>query len=169
MDLKTIRIASLVDDSIVDGPGIRFTIFMQGCPHHCIGCHNPETHDFQGGYLENINNIILKIKNNPLCYGVTISGGEPFAQKNELLELVNEIKKINKNIIIYTGYIYEELIKKDDSVINEILRKIDYLVDGPFILSKRDLTLTFRGSSNQRFIDMNKTRLGNKLITLYNE
>ena len=86
-----------------------------------------------------------------------------------MLELVNEIKKINKNIIIYTGYIYEELIKKDDSVINEILRKIDYLVDGPFILSKRDLTLSFRGSSNQRFIDMNKTRLGNKLITLYNE
>lgn len=168
MDSKTIRIASLVDDSIVDGPGIRFTIFMQGCPHKCVGCHNPETHDMMGGYSETIENIISKIKNNPLCFGVTISGGEPFAQKEELLELVKEIKNINKNIVIYTGYIYEDLLKKNDSTINEILKNIEYLVDGPFILSKRDLTLTFRGSQNQRFIDVKKTNLENKVITLYN-
>ena len=149
MDSRTIRIASLVDDSIVDGPGIRFTVFMQGCPHKCVGCHNPETHDFNGGYLESIDNIISKIKSNPLCFGVTISGGEPFAQKKELLELVKAIKNINKNIVIYTGYIYEELLKKNDDTINEILNSIDYLVDGPFVLSKRDLTLTFRGSQNQ--------------------
>lgn len=168
MDSKTIRIASLVDDSIVDGPGIRFTVFMQGCPHKCVGCHNPETHDMMGGYLEIIENIISKVKNNPLCFGVTISGGEPFAQKEELLELVKEIKKINKNIVIYTGYIYEDLLKKNDTTINEILNNIEYLVDGPFILSKRDLTLTFRGSQNQRFIDVKKTILENKIITLYN-
>lgn len=168
MDSKTIRIASLVDDSIVDGPGIRFTVFMQGCPHKCVGCHNPETHDMMGGYLETIENIISKVKNNPLCFGVTISGGEPFAQKEELLELVKEIKKINKNIVIYTGYIYEDLLKKNDTTINEILNNIEYLVDGPFILSKRDLTLTFRGSQNQRFIDVKKTILENKIITLYN-
>lgn len=158
-----IRIAGKVDDSIVDGPGIRYTIFFQGCPHHCPGCHNPETHDFNGGHFEEIEDIINEIKKNPLLLGVTISGGEPFFQKEELLTLVKEIRKTNLNIMVYTGYTFENLINSD-SITKEILSNIDYLVDGPFILKERDLELIFRGSRNQRYIDVKKTLKENKII-----
>lgn len=158
-----IRIAGKVDDSIVDGPGIRYTVFFQGCPHHCPGCHNPETHDFNGGHFEEIDDIINEIKKNPLLLGVTISGGEPFSQKEELLTLVKEIRKTNLNIMVYTGYTFENLINSDN-VTKEILSNIDYLVDGPFILKERDLELIFRGSRNQRYIDVKKTLKENKII-----
>lgn len=163
MDSNKIRIAGKVDDSIVDGPGIRYTIFFQGCPHHCPGCHNPETHDFNGGHIEEIEDIINEIKKNPLLLGVTISGGEPFSQKEELLTLVKEIRKTNLNIMVYTGYTFENLINSD-SITKEILSNIDYLVDGPFILKERDLELIFRGSRNQRYIDVKKTLKENKII-----
>lgn len=163
MDSNKIRIAGKVDDSIVDGPGIRYTIFFQGCPHHCPGCHNPETHDFNGGHFEEIEDIVKEIKKNPLLLGVTISGGEPFSQKEELLTLVKEIRKTNLNIMVYTGYTFEYLINLD-SVTKEILSNIDYLVDGPFILKERDLELIFRGSRNQRYIDVKKTLKENKII-----
>ena len=166
MDSNKIKIAGKVDDSIVDGPGIRYTIFFQGCPHHCAGCHNPETHDFDGGHFETIENIIKDIKSNLLLMGVTISGGEPFAQENELLSLVKEIKSsCNKlNIMVYTGYTYEHLIESNNLIIKEILNNIDYLVDGPFILKERDLELIYRGSRNQRYIDVKKTLKENKII-----
>ncbi len=167
MDSPTIRIASLIDDSIVDGPGIRFTVFTQGCPHHCEGCHNPQTHDPNGGHLETIENIISKIKKNPLLCGVTISGGEPFYQKESLLTLVKEIKKLNFDIIVYTGYVYETLLAMNDATINEILDNIDYLIDGPFILKQRDLTLYFKGSQNQRFIDIKKSKEENKVVLFH--
>lgn len=167
MDSPTIRIASLIDDSIVDGPGIRFTVFTQGCPHHCEGCHNPQTHDPNGGHLETIENIISKIKKNPLLCGVTISGGEPFYQKESLLTLVKEIKKLNFDIIVYTGYVCETLLAMNDATINEILDNIDYLIDGPFILKQRDLTLYFKGSQNQRFIDIKKSKEENKVVLFH--
>lgn len=163
MDSSKIRIAGKVDDSIVDGPGIRYTIFFQGCPHHCPGCHNPETHDFNGGHFEEIADIVKEIKKNPLLLGVTISGGEPFSQKEQLLSLVKKIKELNLNIMVYTGYTFEYLINLD-SVTKEILSSIDYLVDGPFILKERDLELIFRGSRNQRYIDVKKTLKENKII-----
>lgn len=158
-----IRIAGKVDDSIVDGPGIRYTIFFQGCPHHCLGCHNPETHDFNGGHFEDIEDIMKEIKSNPLLFGVTISGGEPFSQKEELLTLVKEIRKTNLNIMVYTGYTFENLINSD-IITKEILNNIDYLVDGPFILKERDLELIFRGSRNQRYIDVKKTLKESRII-----
>lgn len=160
---KKIRIAGKVDDSIVDGPGIRYTIFFQGCPHHCLGCHNPETHDFNGGHFEDIEDIMKEIKSNPLLFGVTISGGEPFSQKEELLILVKEIRKTNLNIMVYTGYTFENLINSD-IITKEILNNIDYLVDGPFILKERDLELIFRGSRNQRYIDVKKTLKESRII-----
>lgn len=163
MDSSKIRIAGKVDDSIVDGPGIRYTIFFQGCPHHCPGCHNPETHDFNGGHFEEIADIVKEIKKNPLLLGVTISGGEPFSQKEQLLSLVKKIKELNLNIMVYTGYTFEYLINLDN-VTKEILSSIDYLVDGPFILKERDLELIFRGSRNQRYIDVKKTLKENKII-----
>lgn len=159
-----IRISGLVNDSIVDGPGLRYTVFTQGCLFNCKGCHNPQTHDLNGGRLIKINEIINEIKKNPLLSGVTISGGEPFLQVPEILALVQEIKKLNLDVIIYTGYTFEELNAMNDDKINEIISLADYLIDGRFNLSLRSLELVFRGSSNQRIIDLKKTLKNNKVI-----
>ncbi|MDD3192794.1 MAG: anaerobic ribonucleoside-triphosphate reductase activating protein [Oscillospiraceae bacterium] len=151
---KPIRLAGIVRESIVDGPGIRFTIFVQGCPHHCEGCHNPETHDFSGGYNCEPEKILAEIKKNPLLDGVTLSGGEPLCQAAALLPLAQEIKRLGLNLFIYTGSIFESLLKEADPDTMALLREGDYLVDGPFVLAQRDLTLLFRGSQNQRILDL---------------
>lgn len=159
-DLKnfnTIRIAGVVRESIVDGPGLRFTVFCQGCPHGCPGCHNPETHDFKGGYDCDISKIIAAVDANPLLDGVTFSGGEPFCQPEAFLELAKELKKRSLNLMAYSGYTYEELGGLNNPAVDELLKLLDYLVDGRFVQSQRDLTLLFRGSKNQRVIDMPKT------------
>ncbi len=155
----SLRIAGVVKESIVDGPGIRFTIFCQGCPHNCEGCHNPETHDFSGGYDCSIEKILMEIDRNPLLAGVTFSGGEPICQAEAFLTLGKEVKKRNLDIVIFTGYTFEELeeMQKDRIAIKELLEISDYLIDGRFILKEKDLTLNFRGSKNQRFIDLKAT------------
>lgn len=162
----SIRLAGIASESIVDGPGIRFVIFTQGCPHRCLGCHNPETHNFEDGYLETIDNLVNKFKSYPYMSGLTISGGEPFVQPLEILLIINEYKKIypQKNIMIFTGYKIEELFNKNDPIINEIIDKIDYLVDGKFVLNLRDISLHFRGSSNQRIIDIKKSKESGSII-----
>ena len=104
-----LRIAGTANDSIVDGPGIRFTIFTQGCPHHCEGCHNPQTHDFSGGKLADTDELLDRIRSNPLLDGVTFSGGEPFCQAEALAELGSRIRSLGLNIVTYTGYTFEEL------------------------------------------------------------
>ncbi len=154
-----LRIAGLVGESIVDGPGIRYTVFTQGCPHHCEGCHNPETWSFDGGELIDTGEIYKKITSDPLLDGVTFSGGEPFMQCAALCELADRIRAFTDyrlNIISYTGFTFEELIDKADLTNGymELLKRLDYLVDGPFILEKRSLELLFRGSSNQRYLDV---------------
>lgn len=161
-----IRIAGEITESIVDGPGIRYVIFTQGCPHHCEDCHNPETHDYLGGRLVTTEDLIKNIKKYPYMTGLTISGGEPFSQAAALLELIKEFKKIfpRKNILIYTGYTIEELANNNDQKIIEILSLADYLVDGQFVKSLKDLTLIFRGSSNQRIINLKKTFEEKKII-----
>ena len=149
-----LRIAGTVNDSIVDGPGIRFTIFTQGCPHNCEGCHNPQTHDFSGGTIVDTDELLEKIKGNPLLDGVTFSGGEPFCQAHVLAELGKEIRAMGMNIITYTGYTFEQLYeKRDQNGWDELLAVTDYLIDGPFILAQKDWEIKFRGSSNQRYID----------------
>lgn len=149
-----LRIAGTVNDSIVDGPGIRFTIFTQGCPHHCVGCHNPETHDFNGGKDIDTSELIEKIKKNPLLDGVTFSGGEPFIQAEILAALGKEIKALGLNIVTYTGYTFEELYKnRDKNGWDKLLEVTDYLIDGKFEIEKKDWTAKFRGSSNQRYLD----------------
>lgn len=155
----TIRISGIINDSIVDGPGIRLTIFTQGCPHHCEGCHNPQTHDFNGGEDVTIESLLEKVKSNPLLDGVTFSGGEPFCQAKQLYELGLEVKKAGMNVVTYTGYLYEYLTEHADSnnYYSELLSVTDYLVDGSFVLSKRDILLKFKGSSNQRIIDVKKS------------
>lgn len=147
-----LRLSGLVKESIVDGPGLRYTVFVQGCPHNCIGCHNPETHDPLGGYLLSINEIFKDIKNNPLLDGVTFSGGEPFEQVASLAALARMVKKEGLNVIVYTGYIWEKLIKNSDFM--PLVKEADFIVDGPFILAQRTLELPFRGSSNQRIINV---------------
>ena len=106
MEMKTLRLAGVMRESIVDGPGIRMTIFGQGCPHHCEGCHNPETHDPNGGYISHPENILKAISENPLLQGVTFSGGEPFFQAEAFSELGEEIKKRGLHIVTYSGRVF---------------------------------------------------------------
>ena len=149
-----LRIAGTANDSIVDGPGIRFTVFTQWCPHHCEGCHNPQTHDFEGGEICDTAELLKKISGNPLLDGVTFSGGEPFCQAKALAELGREVKKLGLDIITYTGYEFEELYKnREKNGWGELLEVTDILIDGKFILSQKDWNIKFRGSSNQRYLD----------------
>ena len=153
-----LRIAGTVNDSIVDGPGIRFTVFVQGCPHNCRGCHNPQTHDFNGGTITDTEELLEKIKSNPLLDGVTFSGGEPFCQAGTLASLGKEIKKLGLNIVTYTGYTFEQLYSsREQNNWNDLLKVTDVLIDGPFILEQKDWEIKFRGSSNQRYIDCQKS------------
>ena len=151
-----IRLYGTVNDSIVDGPGIRYVIFTQGCLHHCSGCHNPESHDLSGGYLCDIDDILHEVDQNPLLDGITISGGEPFLQPLALIELISRMKQRNLHIMIYSGYTYEEILKLDENA-KKLLSLCDTLVDGRFIESLKSLQLLYKGSSNQRIIDIQKS------------
>ena len=155
-----IRIAGLVPESFVDGDGIRFAIFMQGCLRNCEGCQNPETHDLNGGRLVDTNEIISAIKKNPLLDGITLTGGEPFLQIEAANELARAVKNLGLNVWCYTGYTFENLPPETAT----LLENIDVLIDGEFILSLRDLDLQFRGSRNQRIIDIKKTREQKKIV-----
>lgn len=157
-----IRINAVIQDSIVDGPGLRLAVFAQGCIHACAGCHNPQTHDPNGGKLVDTAEII-RLLDSPLCAGLTLTGGEPFLQSAPCLKLALTAKESNKNVWIYTGYTYEGLIAMRDEDVLALMHCADVLVDGPFILSKRSLGLKYRGSHNQRVIDMQKTRAQNAL------
>lgn len=152
-----LRIAGLVNDSIVDGPGLRFTIFTQGCPHHCEGCHNPKTHDFNGGKVVSIDYILKEILEDRGATGVTFSGGEPFSQAKNLIPLAKTIKELGYDLASYSGYTFEELYSGKIPGARELLGYIDVLIDGKFILAQRSLELSFRGSKNQRLIDVKKS------------
>jgi len=151
-----LRIAGIESESFVDGPGIRFSIFTQGCKHNCLGCHNPQTHDFNGGHFITLAEILSMIEENPLLDGVTLSGGDPMEQAEALVPLAREIKERNLNLVIYTGYTYEQLVNRaaEFPARLELLTFADMLVDGPFVLAQRCLSLKFRGSKNQRLIDV---------------
>lgn len=162
-----VRLAGIVNDSIVDGPGIRMAIFFQGCKIGCPGCQNKETWDINGGYLEEAENIVARWKKNPLLDGITLTGGDPLLQKEAALFLLMEAKRDGLNTCLYSGQTFESLIELNDSLINGILKNTDYLVDGPFIESLKDGNLPYRGSSNQRIIDV-KLSLKAKEVVLFN-
>lgn len=151
-----LRINGIYAESVVDGPGIRYAIFTQGCPHHCEGCHNPQTHDFNGGENIEIQTILNEISDNPLLSGVTFSGGEPFCQPGPLSVIAKEVHKKGMNVVTFTGFLYEKLLEKAESEkdVDALLKETDILVDGPFVLAERDLTLKFRGSRNQRILHL---------------
>ncbi|MEG1746945.1 MAG: anaerobic ribonucleoside-triphosphate reductase activating protein [Oscillospiraceae bacterium] len=162
------RIASTISDSIVDGPGLRFTVFTQGCPHGCPGCHNPDTHDPHGGSEVSLEDLAAKMLKNPLTDGLTLSGGDPFTQAADCAALAETAKKAGLNVWAYTGYTYENLLAANNPDWNALLAQVDVLVDGPFLLAQKSYSALFRGSSNQRLIDLNKTRQAEK-ITLWHQ
>ena len=162
-----IRIADIIDESIVDGPGFRMSVFVQGCSHRCEGCHNARTWDFDGGHIETVENIVQRFNKNPLLDGVTITGGEPFDQASASAHLAKQIKDLGKTVVTYSGYCFEELMEKSktDPGIKTLLDNTDILVDGEFKLQLRSLDLDWRGSSNQRVIDVKKSiETGNIVI-----
>lgn len=151
-----IRISGIVEESVVDGPGIRFVIFTQGCIHKCEGCHNEDTHDMNGGYEIDTDEIFEKIKRNPMLDGVTFSGGDPLLQVESLVDLAKKCREHGLNIYTYTGFEWEMLMRNKEKYL-AFLELNDVLVDGKFILEQRSLNLAFRGSDNQRLIDVQKT------------
>ena len=161
-----IRIAGTVNDSIVDGPGYRYTIFTQGCPHHCPGCHNPQSHDFEGGRVVDTDTILRQVRENPLLDGITLSGGEPFCQPEACRELAEAARDLGMSVWCYTGYTWEKLLQEADPARLALLDAVDVLVDGPFILAQKSLELKFCGSRNQRLIDVKKTRQAGQ-VTLW--
>lgn len=150
-----LHIAGKTNDSIVDGEGYRFTIFTQGCPHHCEGCHNPQTWGHEGGEFVETSELIEEISTNPLLQGVTFSGGEPFLQPEPLSEIADWAHENNLDVWSFSGWTFEELCSNPAR--KSLLEKVDVLVDGKFILAERDLTLLFRGSRNQRLVDVQKS------------
>lgn len=172
-----LNIANIINESIVDGDGLRLVIFEQGCSHNCKGCHNPETHSFKENKLYSVSDLIDIIKTNPLLDGVTLSGGDPFFQAKENIELIKEIKKLGLDVWAYTGFVWEDFmnymkdksqpsntnIKITDAMI-EMLSLCDVIVEGKFIEALKTLDKNFVGSSNQRLIDIKKSLDSNNII-----
>ena len=152
-----VNVAGIEPESIVDGPGFRYAVFVQGCPHHCPGCHNPETHPFEGGTPMEVEELFRQFRGNPLLQGVTLSGGEPFCQAEALAKLAELVHGAGKNVVTYTGYTFEELAGSGDGHIRALLEETDLLVDGPYLEERRDIELLFRGSENQRLVDVKRS------------
>ena len=160
-----VNLAGIVTDSIVDGPGLRTTLFAQGCPHHCEGCHNPETWDFSGGTEVSTEAAVEIVKSSPLCRGVTFSGGEPFAQAEGFAEIAKALKEKGYEVASYSGYTFEELLDGTDGQ-KELLQLLDVLIDGPFLMREKSLEIAFRGSRNQRIINVPESLKAGKVVTI---
>jgi len=152
-----LNLAGTVGDSIVDGPGIRFTIFAQGCAFACPGCQNPQTHAFGTGTDVSIDDLVAKVRSNRLVHGVTLSGGDPFFQAAGFADLAARLTGLGYEVAAYTGFTWENLLAGGNPAHLRLLRHLDILVDGPFLLERRNLNLRFRGSENQRIIDVPKS------------
>jgi anaerobic ribonucleoside-triphosphate reductase activating protein len=160
-----LELSGIVSDSIVDGPGIRTTVFAQGCPHHCPGCHNPETWAFGCGTRVPVEEIAEIAKANPLSRGVTFSGGEPFAQAAGFTRLAKLLKDAGFEVASYTGYTFEQLLDGTPEQ-KALLESLDVLIDGPFVLEQKSLEISFRGSRNQRILDVAKSLAVGEAVTI---
>lgn len=158
-----LELSAIVTDSIVDGPGIRATVFCQGCPHHCAGCHNPETWEFGCGTPMAVETVLTIIQDNPLCRGVTFSGGEPFAQAGGFARLAQLLKADGYEVASYTGYTFEQLLRGTPEQ-KALLDAIDILIDGPFIQAEKSLEVPFRGSRNQRILDVKQSLAAGRAV-----
>lgn len=171
MDTK-LRLAGVIRESIVDGSGWRFVVFVQGCPHHCKNCQNPGTWDFDGGYETTVENIMKAVKEDKLLTGVTLSGGEPFTQAKELAVLARKVREAGLDVMSFSGYTYEELVNGAtvDNGWFDLLSELSLLVDGKFIEEQKSLELKFRGSRNQRIIDVRESlKVGHAVLSPLND
>ena len=166
-----LQIAGIVDDSIVDGDGCRLTVFVQGCARRCPGCQNPETQPMEGGHAIDTAAILQQMAENPILSGVTFSGREPPLQPAPLARLARAVHQRGLDVWSYSGFTLEELAERaeKDKATRALLSELDVLVDGPYEEAQRDLTLHFRGSRNQRVIDMKKTRKAGRIVLLYTD
>ena len=164
MHEKDIKVAGFVSDSVVDGPGLRFALFVQGCQLSCEGCHNPQTQNFEGGTWMSIGELFAKIENNPLLDGVTLSGGEPLCQAKQLLPLVQKIKDKDLHLAVYTGFVFEKLLEINNQDMLQLLQFVDVLIDGPFVQSLKSHDLKFKGSKNQRTIDVKQSLMQKRVV-----
>jgi len=159
------RLSGIATESLADGPGVRYVLFTQGCYHECPHCHNPETWEPTGGEEFSILKIQRYIQTTKKQYrGITFSGGEPFLQAAELARIAKTAKKRGWDVVTFTGYTYEDLAQSLDNAVQALLEISDILIDGRFEHSLLDTTLPFRGSSNQRMIDMNATRTSGNIV-----
>lgn len=159
-----VNVAGIMPESIVDGPGFRYAVFVQGCPHGCPGCHNPETHSFEGGTPMALEELFQQFQRNPMLKGITLSGGEPFCQAEALARLAEMVHGAGKDVVTYTGYTFEELSVSQGSHITALLRETDLLVDGPYLEAQRNIDLLFRGSENQRLIDVKRSLAAGRAV-----
>ena len=165
--INTVRLASnMQQESIVDGEGIRSVIWFQGCSHNCYMCHNPETHDFAGGFEIPIDELKKQIKELEFQNGVTFSGGDPMFQPEALYELAKCCHECNLNVWCYTGFTYEKIVEMslNKPIYKNVLDEIDVLVDGKFEIDKKSFNVKFRGSTNQRIVDVKKSNLEGKVV-----
>ena len=144
--------AARIRESSVDGVGIRYVVFVQGCPRYCDGCHNPDTLPFEGGTLTTVDDLLREIQSDPLLSGVTLSGGEPLAQAKAMATLANGVKALGLTVWVYTGYVWEDIVRSDNADWHALLAHTDVLVDGPFEKERHVYGLLFKGSHNQRLI-----------------
>lgn len=167
--MTRLKISGTINDSIVDGPGLRYSLFTQGCPHHCPGCHNPQTHPFKGGKVLSLKKFKKEIMTNKLLSGVTFSGGDPFSQAKALLPFAKFVKEQGLELACYTGYLFEQLESNSIPFAKDLLSYIDILIDGKFVLAQKSLNLKFKGSKNQRTIDVQTSLKEGKAILSTNE
>ncbi len=160
-----LNLAGIIKESVVDGPGLRVAVFGQGCPHHCQGCHNPETWEFGCGTDIDEEEVLEIIKSSRLCRGVTFSGGEPFVQAEGFARLGKMLKEAGYEVASYSGYTFEQLLAGTMEQ-QDLLNILDVLIDGPFRLEERTLEVAFRGSRNQRIIDVPASLKAGKAVEM---
>lgn len=165
---KNIRLSGILYESLANGPGIRRVFFSQGCKHNCPECFNPETHDFNGGFLWDMDELIEDVKSNPMIKGVTFSGGDPLEQSDKFAYMAKSFKALGLNVWSYTGYTFEYIWENLQShpYWKELMENIDVLVDGRFEVDKMQEGLKYRGSSNQRLIDVQRSLKERKAVEI---
>jgi anaerobic ribonucleoside-triphosphate reductase activating protein len=161
---QTLAVGGIEPESIVDGPGFRYTVFVQGCHFRCPGCHNPQLQTLAGGRRITVGEILEELRENPLLEGLTLSGGDPFVQAEACAVLAEEVRGLGLSVFAYTGYTFEALWRAENPAWRRLLMAVDVLVDGPFVRELRDIDLRFRGSSNQRLIDLPRTLAAGQIV-----
>ncbi|WP_010236035.1 anaerobic ribonucleoside-triphosphate reductase activating protein [Clostridium arbusti] len=168
MSNNKIRLAGMIYESLSNGPGLRRVLFSQGCKHNCKSCFNSHTHSFEGGELMDMDHIIEDIVNNPMLRGVTFSGGDPLEQAEKFAYIARRVKESGKSVWVYTGYTFEEIrsARRENPSWDKLLNYVDVLIDGKFDIDKKDEKLKFRGSTNQRIIDIKKSLITGEVCTI---